>query len=136
MKKSFEKIKSGKKLLAIIIRKGFGEEGINFLTEPEDPFQIGVLNHKKGYVVEPHIHNKLIKKNNLNQEFLFIISGEIVAKFYDGNKLIKTTTLQEGDALLQVEGGHGFKMLKPSKIIEVKQGPFYGTEKEKSYIEI
>jgi len=136
MNKNLEKIESGQKLLAIIIHKGFGKEGIDFVTKPEDPFQIGVLNHKTGYVVKPHIHNKVLKENSSNQEFIFVISGEMEAKFYDDNKLVKTTILKEGDALLQVEGGHGFRILKPTKLIEVKQGPFYGIEKEKTYVEI
>jgi len=136
MKKDLETIKSRGKILAIIIRKNFGKKGINFISEPENPFQIGILNHRSGYVVKSHIHNKITKKNNLNQEFLFIILGEVEAKFYDNKKLVKTTIIKGGDALLQIEGGHGFRILKPSKIIELKQGPFYGIEKEKTYIEI
>lgn len=135
MSKGLEKIKSGKKLLALVIRKDFGGEGINFLTEPEDPFQIGFLNHPEGYEVGPHAHRKIPKSNTANQEFLLVIFGEVAVKFYDGKKLVKTTTLREGDSLLQIAGGHGFKMLRPTKMVEVKQGPYYGVKKEKSYIE-
>jgi len=134
MKKNLETIKSRGKILAIIIRKNFGKKGINFISEPENAFQIGVLNHQSGYRVKPHIHNKISKENKENQEFLFIISGEVEADFYDNKKLVKKTILYGGDALLQINGGHGFKIRKPSKIIELKQGPFYGVEKEKTYI--
>lgn len=30
-----------------------------------------------------------------------------------------------------VEGGHGFKMIKETNIIEVKQGPYFGRDKDR-----
>ncbi|PIP31839.1 hypothetical protein COX24_01435 [bacterium (Candidatus Gribaldobacteria) CG23_combo_of_CG06-09_8_20_14_all_37_87_8] len=135
MKKNLEEIKSERgDTIAIIIRRDYGEEGINFVSEPGNPFQLGVLKHQAGYVVKPHIHNKILKKNKENQEFIFVVSGEVEADLYDNERLIKTITLYEGDALLQTSGGHGFRVKKLSKLIEIKQGPFYGTEKEKTYI--
>ena len=32
--------------------------------------------------------------------------------------------MNSGDAIVLMNGGHGFKMLEPSKIIEIKQGPY------------
>lgn len=134
MSKNIEKIENKGKTIAIIIRHNFGQEGISFISNPKDPFQVGVLNHQPGYVVKSHLHNKISKENKENQEFLFIIFGKVEVDFYDKEKLIGKKILCSGDALLQMNGGHGFKILKPSKLIEVKQGPFYGNEKEKTYI--
>jgi hypothetical protein len=36
-----------------------------------------------------------------------------------------------GDTIFFVAGGHGFTMLEDSKIIEVKQGPYFGKDKDK-----
>ena len=36
--------------------------------------------------------------------------------------------LYPGDVILLADGGHGFKMLEPSEIIEVKQGPYCGEQ--------
>jgi hypothetical protein len=45
--------------------------------------------------------------------------------FYDNEQnYIKSTILYSGDVILLADGGHGFKMLEPSEIIEVKQGPY------------
>lgn len=135
MKNKLEKIESKKgEIIAIIIRRDYGKEGINFISEPGNDFQVGILKHEAGYIVKSHIHNKILKKNKGNQEFIFVISGEVEVDFYDGHELIRTSNLYGGDALLQMNGGHGFRIKKPSKLIELKQGPFYGTEKEKTYI--
>jgi hypothetical protein len=34
--------------------------------------------------------------------------------------------LNKGDVILLADGGHGFKMIEDSEIIEVKQGPYAG----------
>jgi mannose-6-phosphate isomerase-like protein (cupin superfamily) len=135
MSAGLEKVVSRGKTLAMIIRRDFGKKGIHFLTEPDEAFQLGVLNHPAGYKVKPHHHRRIRKENDRNLEFLFIVSGEIEARFYDDHKLVQTITLYRGDALLQLSGGHEFRMIRPTKIIEVKQGPYYGNEKEKEYLE-
>lgn len=121
--------------MAIVVRKDFGNEGVNFLTGPENSFQVGVLKHKEGHEIRSHAHKKILKKNRENQEFLFVISGEVETTVYDGKKVVIKTVLRGGDAMLQLGGGHGFKILVPTKMIEVKQGPYRGVEDEKEYIE-
>jgi hypothetical protein len=34
--------------------------------------------------------------------------------------------LEAGDVILLAAGGHGFTMLEPTEMIEVKQGPYAG----------
>ena len=36
------------------------------------------------------------------------------------------SAFNKGDVILLADGGHGFKMLAPSEMIEVKQGPYCG----------
>ena len=130
-----EEIKSKGKLLALLIRRDYGDEGVNFVTRETDAFQVGVILHPAGHEIRPHIHRRIRKENSDNLEFLYIIEGKVEVSFFDGKTLVKKTVIDEGDALLQFDGGHGFKMLEPTKMIEVKQGPYYGNEKEKEYIE-
>ena len=60
-------------------------------------------------------------------EVLYIKSGKVRIDFYtDEQAYIESTVVQEGDVILLADGGHGFKMLEPSEIIEVKQGPYVG----------
>ena len=46
--------------------------------------------------------------------------------------LIATRELATGDVMLMVGGGHGFRMLEDTVLLEVKQGPYTGVaEKER-----
>jgi len=94
-----------------------------------------VSSYPAGYEVKPHHHNEIKKTNVANPEFLYIVLGKVEVTIYDGNEVVKKILLTGGDALLQLKGGHGFKMQKATKLIELKQGPYYGNA-EKEYLKI
>jgi hypothetical protein len=49
--------------------------------------------------------------------------------FYsDQQQYLESTILEAGDVILLAYGGHGFEMLEPTEIIEVKQGPYAGDQ--------
>ena len=63
----------------------------------------------------------------MTQEVLFIKSGKVRVDFYSNEQeYLESRILNAGDVILLADGGHGFKMLAPSEIIEVKQGPYCG----------
>ena len=60
-------------------------------------------------------------------EVLFIKTGVVRVDFYSVNQdYLESRILRAGDVILLAFGGHGFEMLEPSQIIEVKQGPYMG----------
>jgi len=122
-----EEIYSGDKLLSIIIRKNYHKEGIEFFTPDDFSQQLAYMNHPKNYVITPHVHNVVQREVNLTQEVLIIKSGKIRVDFYDVDKnYIESCVLNSGDIILLASGGHGFEMLEPTEMIEVKQGPYAG----------
>lgn len=130
-----EKIIFDNLVLGIIIRSQFKKDGIEFFTNDEDSQQLGYMNRPAGYVIQPHSHNLVPRKVHLTQEVLFIKSGKVRVDFYDNHhKYVRSTVLNGGDVILLADGGHGFKMLEPSEIIEVKQGPYCG-DKDKIRID-
>jgi mannose-6-phosphate isomerase-like protein (cupin superfamily) len=70
------------------------------------------------------IHIENVKKINKTQEVLFIKSGKLRIDLYSSKKYYRSFILNKGDIIFLSSGGHGFKMLKPTEIIEVKQGPY------------
>jgi len=49
--------------------------------------------------------------------------------FYsDDQKYLDSRTLNSGDVILLIKGGHGFKVLDDLEMFEVKQGPYAGDE--------
>lgn len=116
-------------LLAIIIPSDFRADGIQFFTPNEFSQQLAYMNHSKGKVIEPHIHNPVPREVVYTQEVLFVRKGRVRIDFFDeGYRLIDVRTLSTGDTILLVSGGHGFTMLEDAEIIEVKQGPYLGEQ--------
>ncbi len=122
-----ENIQHNNLLLAIIIRSDYKKEGIEFFTNDNDSQQLGYMNRPEGYVIAPHRHNLVAREVHLTQEVLLIRSGKVRVDFYDNEQnYVKSTVLEKGDVILLSDGGHGFKMLEKSEMIEVKQGPYCG----------
>ncbi len=116
-------------LLSVIIRNDFNKNGIEFFTDDNSSQQLGYMNRPKDYVIPPHRHNLVKRDVHLTQEVLFIKSGKVRVDFFDNDQqYIKSSILFAGDVILLADGGHGFKMLEQSEIIEVKQGPYCGEQ--------
>ncbi|MEM2890628.1 MAG: hypothetical protein QW358_04775 [Candidatus Hadarchaeum sp.] len=127
-----EKIEHDGKLFAIILRSGFEMDGVNFFTPEDNPLQLGVLKYEKGVEIRPHVHKNSVKTIKKIQEVLHIMYGKIEASFYNitGEK-VGSSILNVGDTILLLDGGHGFRILENSKILEIKQGPYLGPDKDK-----
>ena len=122
-----EHIKLNDRILGVIIRASFRKEGIAFFTPDDFSQQLGYMNRPEGYVIPPHTHNVVERKVELTQEVLLIKSGKVRVDFYDDDQVyLESRILVQGDVVLLAHGGHGFKMLEPSEMIEVKQGPYCG----------
>jgi len=115
----------------MIIRAGWHEPGVKFLTEDSQPMQMGLMCHPKGYVIRPHAHIPAERVVTYTQEVLFIRKGRLRVDFYDdARRIIDERTLASGDVILLAAGGHGFEALEDLEMIEAKTGPFMG-EKDK-----
>ena len=127
-----ENITYKKKLLAKIIKsKYLKKNGINFFTDNHFSQQIAFMNHRKNYIIQPHLHKKRLKKIYDTCEVLIILGGKMKVDFYNNRKsYLQSKILNKNDILLLLSGGHGFKMIKNCKFIEVKQGP-YSFKKDK-----
>ncbi len=68
----------------------------------------------------------MIEQIYCNQKISTIII-RVKIDFYDDNrKWFETKIAATGDVILIASGGHGFEMLEPTEMIEVKEGPFVG----------
>jgi hypothetical protein len=124
-----EKVVLDELTLGIIIRSQYRSEGIVFFTTYSDSQQLGYMNRSADYIIQPHRHNLVPREVHYTQEVLFIKSGKVRVDFYSNDqKYITSRNLSQGDVILLSDGGHGFKMLEPSEIIEVKQGPYCGEQ--------
>ncbi|MFL2886644.1 MAG: hypothetical protein ACJZ4H_01370 [Candidatus Pelagibacter sp.] len=87
----------------------------------------------KDFTVKAHKHNFLKRETNLTQEAWIVLKGKISAKLYDlDDTLIYETTLTSGDCITIFRGGHELNVLEDNTYFyEIKNGPYYGVEKDK-----
>ena len=121
-----------KKTLALIIKnKYLKKRGINFFTNNNLSQQVAYLNHKKGHIIQPHLHKRRLKKIYDTSEVLVILDGSLKVDFYNNKrKYLFSKILSKNDIIILLTYGHGFKILKNCKFIEIKQGP-YDVKKDK-----
>ena len=123
---NIERIYNGEELLSVIIRDNYHAQGITFITPDDFPHQLGYMNREKDYVIVPHIHNKVPRNVDYTQETL-IKSGVVRVDFYtQEQQYLESRLVYKGDIILLAAGGHGFKMIQPAEIVEIKQGPYAG----------
>lgn len=129
-----ERIRNGDVELAIILRAAPYSDGIEFYTGAEASLQIGRMCRPEGYVIKPHVHLAAERAVRYTQEALFIRSGRVEVNFYDGEQnYLESRELAAGDVILLMHGGHGFRLLEPSDIVEVKQGPYVGENDKRRF---
>lgn len=119
-----------RQICAVIIRSDFKQQsGIRFFTPSEFSQQLAYMKHEKGKIIQPHIHKEVNREVVRTQEVLIVRSGKVQVDLYTGEKeYYNSFILGAGDLVLLASGGHGFTMLEPTEMIEIKQGPYLGDE--------
>ncbi len=105
---------------------------------PSDEYiQICAKSMPKGMTFKPHKHNKLERITDYTQEAWIILEGSVHANFWDVNdQPIHETVLNSGDCAIVFRAGHSFEVLEEETILyEVKSGPYYGVERDKSFLD-
>jgi len=93
------------------------------------------MSHPKGKVISPHTHNLVSRQVLYTQEVLIVRKGSVEVSLYTSRKVFLTSrVLGPGDLILLCGGGHSFRMLKDTSMIEIKQGPYAG-ENDKTRFE-
>lgn len=119
-----KQIKYKKNIFAYLFKIS-NKNGVNFPTPKEITQQVGILNHKKGHKINPHIHFKNPRKIIYTTEVLIILEGRVRVDFFNKKKkYLFSKILSKDNIIIFIDGGHGFEILQNAKIIEVKQGPY------------
>ncbi len=125
---SIEYIKTADNVLtSIIIRRDFQPTETMFITNPDQAQQVGFVVYPTGGVIKRHIHKNVDRQNTSSSEALIVREGRLEIDVFDQNKvLLATRELQAGDFVLMVSGGHGFRILEATVLLEIKLGPYAG----------
>lgn len=132
-----EHVRFGDQLYAIIVRASFREAGIHFFSTPELSQQLAYMSHPEGKSIAPHRHNKVTREVHYTQEVLLIQKGKLQVDFYTvGEDYLESRVLCAGDIILLCSGAHGFHVLEPVEMFEVKQGPYSGENDKTRFDEV
>lgn len=132
-----ELIKDKNQVLVLILRNGDFFQGLNFYTNNKDFVQVSTWHYQKDKQTAPHAHKIVERIANRTQEVIYVKTGKIKAQIYtDDDKLCQETILQTGDIAIILAGGHAYEILEDkTQVLEIKNGPYPGLEKDKKVIE-
>lgn len=124
-------------VIAQIIKHADWPQGLNFFSEEQDFLQISTWNYDVGKHLKAHAHKIHKRISTRTHELIFVKQGKMEAHFYEENDTyIATYELCAGDIVIIYGGGHAYDILQDStQILEVKNGPYPGIEKDKKVIE-
>ncbi len=130
----FEEIRWLDRPLAYIIRSEFTPGATTFLTPLDFTQQLGFVVYPEGGEIKPHLHRSMERTVRGTSEVLVVKKGRCQVDIYNNLKEpVATRELREGDILLLVDGGHGFRMLEDTIFVEIKQGPYTGLEEKERF---
>lgn len=132
MQSMVEHITWNSQYIATVIRSGYLPEETTFVTPDAYYQQTGFVVYPKGGVIRRHSHIPIQRHLVGTPEALIVRRGKAEVDLYALDKsLLGTWTLNEGDIILLAGGGHEFRCLEDTVLLEIKQGPYTGlVEKE------
>lgn len=137
MKKIYSKVSTDKLIHYFMKLDDIGKGNKDFLNDKNHALQISIANSlKEGRLFKPHKHFVNELTTNSPQEIIILFEGKLKVKIYDiDDSFLGEEILESGDIYLFLEGGHGFKVMEDdTTFIELKNGPYQGSEKDKKLI--
>tara|TARA_Y100000389_G_scaffold112923_1_gene110068 strand:- start:646 stop:1056 length:411 start_codon:yes stop_codon:yes gene_type:complete len=121
--------------IATIIKPNLSSEGLSFLTDDEDFIQVGLWNYKKGKRLDTHYHNTFSRESFKTNESVYVVRGKIKCNLYfENGEFISSHILDEGEMIIQFNGAHEYFIEEDALVIENKNGPYFGPEKDRTRI--
>jgi mannose-6-phosphate isomerase-like protein (cupin superfamily) len=127
-------IKHKGNILAIVFNLDKINEPLNFLSPEDFNLQVGIHNPRKDYIAEAHEHLPFKKIDiKIPQEIFYVQKGKIIISLYFNDKIVNRIEMKKNDLMI-ANAGHKVKIFKNTKLLEIKQGPYRGKDKEKRMI--
>lgn len=132
---SIQTIVDGDRVIAYVIKAAHDPSSTQFVTDAGSEFQVGFVRYPTGGTIPPHKHKVIERNLQKTSEVLVVRSGSCHADLFNyQDELVYQTVLAEGDILVLLGAGHGFRMIQDTVFLEVKQGPYTSIE-EKTHLE-
>ena len=135
-KNEIEKVYYEDEHIASIIRPLLSKDGLSFLTDEDDYIQVGIWNYKKDLTLPAHYHNEFSREALKTNAVVYVVKGDIDCNlFTEEGKHIKSVNIKEQELIVLFNAAHEYKINEDSIIVETKNGPYFGPEKDRVRIE-
>ena len=131
-------IKDGGLMLARhVTAEEWGKGGLGFFSSDAEFLQVGIWNYDSGKRLLAHTHNDEARTIQRTHETLYVRKGRIEARiFSEARAQVAILEIREGDILTLMSGGHGYTILEDgTQVLEIKNGPYLGAERDRVRIE-
>ena len=111
---------------AYLIKADYAAKGVEFVTDEQSEFQLGIMTRGPESPVLAHKHNEIERVICTTSEYLHFRSGSaIVLLRASQNAEQVRINLTTGDSILFTGIGiHSINFTNGTQLIEIKQGPF------------
>jgi len=119
-------------VVCMIVRAEPALEETAFYTPAHCNLQVGKIVYPAGSEIPRHAHRPVIRHLVGTAEVLVVQKGRMIVDLYaDDRAILCSREVAAGDVVVLLSGGHGFRLLEDTVLLEVKQGPYVGLhEKE------
>lgn len=120
-----------------ILARLFGPEdwkpGLGFFSNDNEFIQVGTWYYDKGKQLQDHVHHEFERVAIRTCETVYMVSGRMRVRLYTLEKeYVQSFDIKQGDTLILLDSGHGYEILEDgTKVLEIKNGPFMGVDKDK-----
>ena len=126
-----ETVEHDGKVLCILVRATPWPAQTEFYTPNDYNLQLGNIVYPAGSAIPRHSHRPVTRTVAGTSEVLVVQKGRMFIDLYDDDKtLVATREMAAGDAVALVSGGHGFRLIEDTVLLEVKQGPYSGVQEK------
>ena len=126
-----ETVEHAGQVFCIVIRATPWPTQTEFYTPNDYNLQMGKVVYPAGGAIPRHSHRPVTRTVTGTSEVLVVQKGRMFIDLYDDdNTLVATREMAAGDAVALVSGGHGFRLIEDTVLLEVKQGPYSGVQEK------
>jgi quercetin dioxygenase-like cupin family protein len=113
--------------VCLIIHAAMSTNATTFYTPNDFTLQVGKIAHPAGSEIPRHAHRSTSRTIVAYSEVLLVQKGRMIIDIYNEKQTILCSRqITAGDVVIFVAGGHGFKFLEDTVLLEIKQGPYVG----------
>ena len=89
---------------------------------------------EKNKTLDAHFHNWFKREAYRTNEFIYVVKGKVKTNLFTEEGDFIDSFIIKNEGMILYEMAHEYKILKNSIVIESKNGPFFGVEKDKTLI--